>query len=204
LQVGEIVRARVKRAVVRPERERVGAVDRIIAELHRYNAVVALEHGVGLAFNDNLAALFELSLAAGTSGFHKGDYRMKALTIKQPWAGLIAAGLKPIENRTWATKYRGPLLIHVSARMPIKPAVWDQFREDHPETADIDYETLLEQCGKIICRVELVDCVPIARLPMNLRGHWTAEGPVCWIVRNPVAFEGQPAVKAHKEAHSDK
>jgi len=34
------------------------------------------------------------------------------LSIKQPWAWLIANGLKDIENRDWSTNYRGPLLIH--------------------------------------------------------------------------------------------
>lgn len=37
---------------------------------------------------------------------------MKAITIKQPFASLIAAGLKEFEFRTWKTKYRGELLIH--------------------------------------------------------------------------------------------
>ena len=37
---------------------------------------------------------------------------MKALTIRQPWASLIAAGVKTIETRSWRTSYRGPLAIH--------------------------------------------------------------------------------------------
>lgn len=37
---------------------------------------------------------------------------MKALTILQPWASLIALGEKKIETRSWYTKYRGPLAIH--------------------------------------------------------------------------------------------
>jgi len=37
---------------------------------------------------------------------------MKALTISQPYASLIASGEKWVENRTWATRYRGPLAIH--------------------------------------------------------------------------------------------
>lgn len=37
---------------------------------------------------------------------------MKALTLHQPWASLIAVGVKTIETRSWATKYRGPLAIH--------------------------------------------------------------------------------------------
>jgi hypothetical protein len=40
---------------------------------------------------------------------------MKALTIKQPWAWAIIFGGKDIENRTWRTRYRGPLLIHAGA-----------------------------------------------------------------------------------------
>lgn len=37
---------------------------------------------------------------------------MKALTISQPFASLIASGEKWIENRIWYTSYRGPLAIH--------------------------------------------------------------------------------------------
>jgi hypothetical protein len=37
---------------------------------------------------------------------------VKALTVRQPHAQLIALGIKTIETRSWATKYRGPLVIH--------------------------------------------------------------------------------------------
>lgn len=37
---------------------------------------------------------------------------MKALTLTQPWATLVAIGSKRIETRSWATTYRGRLLIH--------------------------------------------------------------------------------------------
>jgi hypothetical protein len=40
--------------------------------------------------------------------------KIKALTIKDPWASFIVLGKKKIETRTWRTKYRGPLAIHVS------------------------------------------------------------------------------------------
>ena len=40
---------------------------------------------------------------------------MKAISIKQPWASLIAYGIKDIENRTWRTNYRGRVLIHAGA-----------------------------------------------------------------------------------------
>ena len=42
---------------------------------------------------------------------------MKALSVHQPWAALIAWGEKRIEARSWFTGYRGPLLI-VSTKNP--------------------------------------------------------------------------------------
>ena len=42
---------------------------------------------------------------------------MKVLSVRQPWAYLIVAGHKDIENRKWRTSYRGRLLIHASQAM---------------------------------------------------------------------------------------
>lgn len=39
---------------------------------------------------------------------------MKALSLWQPWASLVALGAKKFETRSWATPYRGPLLIHAA------------------------------------------------------------------------------------------
>ena len=47
---------------------------------------------------------------------------MKALSVKQPWANMIASGEKTIETRTWMTSFRGPILI-ISSKLPrIDPA----------------------------------------------------------------------------------
>ncbi len=51
---------------------------------------------------------------------------MKALTLQQPWATLIAEGHKRVENRTWQTAYRGPLAIH--AGLKVDPAGLDLAR----------------------------------------------------------------------------
>ncbi len=37
---------------------------------------------------------------------------MKALTVCEPYASLIADQKKPVENRDWQTAHRGPLAIH--------------------------------------------------------------------------------------------
>jgi hypothetical protein len=43
---------------------------------------------------------------------------MKALTVAQPWATLIAIGAKRIETRSWTTRHRGPLAIHAAHAFP--------------------------------------------------------------------------------------
>ena len=42
---------------------------------------------------------------------------IKVISVRQPWAYLIVAGHKDIENRKWRTSYRGRLLIHASQAM---------------------------------------------------------------------------------------
>lgn len=41
---------------------------------------------------------------------------MRAISLHQPHASLIAWGYKPFETRGWPTLYRGPLLIHAAKR----------------------------------------------------------------------------------------
>lgn len=58
---------------------------------------------------------------------------MQAISVLQPWAWAIAHGHKRVENRTWNTSHRGPLLIHASMRVDlaacdsplIRAAGWD-------------------------------------------------------------------------------
>ena len=74
---------------------------------------------------------------------------MKAITIKQPYASLIAAGIKKYEFRTWKTKYRGELLIHAGKGVDKK--AMEKFKK-----YNLDYPS-----GCIIAKVNLVDCVLI-------------------------------------------
>ena len=47
---------------------------------------------------------------------------MRALTVWQPWATLLAEGIKKNETRSWSTSIRGPVAIH-AARKPFKEIV---------------------------------------------------------------------------------
>ncbi|MGJ1360399.1 ASCH domain-containing protein [Sphingobacterium siyangense] len=86
---------------------------------------------------------------------------MKAASIKQPWASLIAHGIKDIENRTWATKYRGTIYIHASAKFA--GDINNIFTDDQWEAMGEDMRSSMVikdfPFGAIIGKVDIVDCV---------------------------------------------
>lgn len=74
-----------------------------------------------------------------------------ALSIKQPWAALLVAGMKTVEVRTWPTRRRGWVLIH-AARVPDdRPEAWEAFN-----TPELRAAAGLR--GGIVGRANLVDC----------------------------------------------
>lgn len=49
---------------------------------------------------------------------------MKAISLWQPWASWVVAGIKKVETRNWATNYRGPLLIHAAKKYDERAFRW--------------------------------------------------------------------------------
>ena len=49
---------------------------------------------------------------------------LHALSVKQPWAALLAAGVKTVEVRTWPTAKRGLVLIHAGKIPDPRPEAW--------------------------------------------------------------------------------
>lgn len=47
-----------------------------------------------------------------------------ALSVKQPWAALLAHGVKSVEVRTWPASRRGRVLIHASKVPDERPEAW--------------------------------------------------------------------------------
>ena len=43
---------------------------------------------------------------------------MRAVSVPQPWASLLAHGVLRLETRSWQTPYRGVLAIHAGLRFP--------------------------------------------------------------------------------------
>jgi hypothetical protein len=84
---------------------------------------------------------------------------MKALSIKQPYASLIAHGIKNVENRSWRTHFRGKIYIHASAK-PVgflgKILTTQQYNQVKLNQNFFDEEILN---SSIIGEVDIVDCV---------------------------------------------
>ena len=100
---------------------------------------------------------------------------MKVIVIRQPWAWLIVNGIKDIENRSWRTRYRGPLLIQASARKPSKREM-EGFRV-FVRKRGVKLPDKFE-FGGIVGGVQLDDCVD------KSRSKWF-EGSVGWVVSKP-------------------
>ena len=68
---------------------------------------------------------------------------MKTLSLKQPFAELVASGKKKIELRKWSTKFRGEFLIHAS-KIPDKEAMKRFNFEDLPYGFIVGKATLID------------------------------------------------------------
>ncbi len=74
---------------------------------------------------------------------------MKVITIKQPWATLIAKGYKKYEFRTWKTNYRGEILIHAGKGV------------DKEAITRFEYLDLEYPMGFIIATARISDCIEV-------------------------------------------
>jgi hypothetical protein len=84
---------------------------------------------------------------------------MKALSLWQPWATLIAIGAKRYETRSWSTTYRGPLVICASKTW--QPECEYDYAVNHvPEIARALAAAGAWELprGVAICLVQMVDC----------------------------------------------
>lgn len=74
---------------------------------------------------------------------------MKVITLKQPWATLVAEGLKEYEFRSWKFNYRGEILIHAGKGV------------DKEAMKKFEYLNLNYQQSKIIAKVKIIDCIKL-------------------------------------------
>lgn len=104
---------------------------------------------------------------------------MKALSLKQPWANLIALGWKTIETRTWRTNYRGPLLICASKTIDSHAAM--EFKPVPPAPR-----------GCAITLVDLVTCRRMTKADEAVACCDVYPGAWAWILENVRPIEQFP------------
>lgn len=128
---------------------------------------------------------------------------MRAITICQPYASLIATGQKRVENRSWPTRYRGAIAVHAG-----KSRQW-LGSWDGPMPEPMPF-------GAVIAKVNLIACLPIDEISRGLhdqqfpwlREHEHTEGPWCWVLENvlqlpePVPASGAQGIWLWSEGRS--
>lgn len=104
---------------------------------------------------------------------------MIAISIKQPWAWMIANGIKTVENRNWYTEHRGGLLIHAGKNRDDVERDLLIALEDYgiavPEK-ELEY-------GKVIGLVDVVACTKEPKEKFDQ--FWHVEGNFAWVLRRP-------------------
>lgn len=123
---------------------------------------------------------------------------MRVLTIKEPFASLVAYRIKRIETRSWKTKYRGEIYIHAGlTKVNVKDKRISHLLSYLPNPTP--------KYGEIIAKANLVDCVfmddaflkQIKENPVEYEcGHYEY-GRYAWILEdvelleNPISAKGK-------------
>jgi hypothetical protein len=113
-----------------------------------------------------------------------------ALTYQQPWGWAVVRGWKPVENRTWQTAIRGPVLVHQGK----------SFDEDSRWFGPLMRAPVGTRPGRLLGGVilggaTLTDChraeVGCCESEWAMPGlwHWVLADP--WALREPVPARGQ-------------
>lgn len=136
---------------------------------------------------------------------------MKALTLWQPWASLVARGHKKIETRCWSTKYRGELAIHSAAQRPAKWLGSSRFTKEFEfelrevlgidgvcdPSYQVERSVNMMPRGTVLCIVKLVDIVPTSQLRDEISQRERVfdnyeDGRYAWFIELLETFETKP------------
>ena len=134
-----------------------------------------------------------------------------ALSLWRPWAGLLFNG-KDVENRSWKTHHRGPLLIHAAAKRfdydGLDPAIelLTRHRGFNPTPQNRGHITrvmtdTMPECwtqGKIIGAVYLAGCKHYDDVEPGKRSLWHFPDMYGWMMvgkpylfPTPIAYRGR-------------
>ena len=98
---------------------------------------------------------------------------MKTITLKQPWASLVANGYKLYEFRSWKIKYRGDILIHAGKGI-------DKDAMEKVSKLNLDYPT-----SRVLAIVTLDDCI---ELNESINKKICCENPLVYGSKNRTGY----------------
>lgn len=113
----------------------------------------------------------------------KAGVEYRVLSVHPAWAWAIIFARKDVENRSWTTPYRGPILIHASSKK-YSAAALDEARRFIATCSGIKLAKVPSEFprSQILGLVELHDCVERHRSP------WAFRGQQHWVLKNPRAL----------------
>jgi len=133
---------------------------------------------------------------------------MKAITLWQPWASLVAAGEKHFETRAWYTAHRGLLAIHAGAALCLEHRALcaeEPFRSALRRAGITDPRAL--PLGRVVVICKLVNCYKIrpgfnaasadAVAQERAFGDWTP-GRYAWHLANPLQLVTPIPAQGHQ------
>ncbi len=97
----------------------------------------------------------------------EGPMEIACLTLYAHWAAAVFQLGKDVENRTWSTKYRGPLAIHAGRKI------------DRLICAQLHLDPRKVKTGVILGVVDLVDVI------RDSCSKWASPKHYHWIIENP-------------------
>ena len=107
-------------------------------------------------------------------------HRLRALSVRQPWAWLIVNGIKDVENRSWRTHHRGPLFIHASLSAGGYTEDIECVERKHGISVPRELDT-----GGIVGVVDVLDCVE------SHKSKWF-QGKFGWVMANAHRLKFRP------------
>jgi activating signal cointegrator 1 len=128
---------------------------------------------------------------------------MKAATLHQPYASLVAVGAKRIETRHWPTSHRGPIAIH-AARRSVAWRPW-HLAERMLDLAGHPHHRVDElPSGMVVATATLADVVltqDLGSIPAREHAFGNfARGRFAWVLegirplRRPLTARGQQSL----------
>ena len=120
-----------------------------------------------------------------------------AISIRQPWAWLVAAGWQDIENRTWHTNYRGAIAIHASKEADedvyhpvelLRATLWAEYGTNQSSEYDHNLGRFYEETGDLRNFGAIIGVATVIGCVHEHESLWFT-GPHGFVMNNPELFD---------------